>query len=58
MTERDRSPIDQRWLQDQCDVLLRTAQMMPEGVMKDALLKRAEITLDILEAWQRRGEPR
>lgn len=54
MTERDRSPIDQRWIQDYCDTLLRVATGMPTGPIRDAIMHRIGCCMDLLEAWQTR----
>ena len=56
---RDRSPIDQQWMQHYVDELLKVAHSLPEdGAMRAAILRRAECCMDLLEAWQRRNEPR
>ena len=55
MSERDRSPIDQRWVQSYCDEFLKVAALVPEGVMRDSVLRRVECVMDLLEAWQSRN---
>lgn len=56
MTERDRSPIDQQWIQRYCDELLKVAPQIPEGAFRDAILRRAECVMDLVDAWQTRKE--
>lgn len=56
--ERDRAPVDQQWIQRYCDVLLASAAGMPAGPFKDAILRRVECCMDLLEAWQKRAWPR
>lgn len=56
-TERDRSPIDQRWVQDYCDAIMASAQQLEPGVFRDALLRRVECAMDLVEAWQKRNLP-
>jgi hypothetical protein len=58
MTERDRSPIDQRWIQHYCDEFMKVASGMPEGKFKDTILRRVECCMDLVEAWQKRNEPK
>ena len=55
---RDRAPIDQRWIQTYCDKFLEVAGRLPEGVLRDATLRRVECCMDLLEAWQTRNNPR
>lgn len=55
--DRDRSPVDQRWIQNYCDEFLKVAGMVPEGAMRDAVLRRVECVMDLLEAWQQRNIP-
>jgi hypothetical protein len=57
MSERDRSPIDQQWIQKYCDEFLKVAGSIPEGVMRDAVLRRVEYVMDLLESWQNRNLP-
>ena len=57
MTTRDRLPIDQEWIQRYCDEFLKIAPMIPEGPMRDAVLRRVECAMDLLEAWQKRNLP-
>lgn len=58
MAERDRSPIDQQWIQRYCDEFLKVAKTIPSGVFQDAVLRRVECCMDLLEAWQKRNEPK
>ncbi len=58
MTEPDRSPIDQQWIQHYCDELLRAAGDIPVGNFRDAILRRAECVMDLLEEWQKRDWPK
>ena len=53
----DRSPIDQQWIQNYCDEFLRVSAALPPGIYQDALLRRVECVLDLLEAWQNRRRP-
>lgn len=53
---RDRAPIDQQWIQQYCDRCLKIAEMLEQGPMRDAVLRRAECAMDMLEAWQKRNE--
>lgn len=55
--ERDRSPVDQQWVQNYCDEFLKAAAMVPEGPFRDAVLRRVECVMDLLEAWQKRNMP-
>ncbi len=55
---RDKRPVDQRWVRDYCDMLMRIASPMPEDKAKEALLRRAEYVTDMLEAWQIRNLPK
>ena len=55
---RDRSPIDQRWVQHYCDEFFKVAGNLPEGLLKNAVLRRIECCMDLLEAWQKRNEPK
>lgn len=54
---RDRSPIDQKWVQDYCDEFIRVGNMLPEGAFKSAVFKRVEIVMDLMDAWQKRKWP-
>lgn len=56
MSNRDLSPIDQQWIQHYCDEFLKIAPQLPEGAMRDAILRRVECCMDLLEAWQKRNE--
>lgn len=56
MSERDTSPIDQRWIQTQCDTLMAVARGL-DGPMRDATLMRVEIIMDFVDAWQKRKWP-
>jgi len=58
MPERDRSPIDQRWVQKYCDALLEAAKTFELGPMHDAILRRVECAMDLLDAWQKRDWPK
>ncbi len=49
-----RTPIDQEWIRQYVDQLLAVAGTLPEGAMRDALMKRAEHALDLVEAWHAR----
>ncbi len=54
---RDRSPIDQRWIQNYCDQLLKVAGTLPErGVIREATMRRVECVMDLVEAWQKKDE--
>jgi len=55
---RDHSPIDQQWIQHYCDEFLKIAPQIPEGPFRDAILRRVECCMDLLEAWQKRNEPK
>ena len=58
MPERDRSPVDQKWIQHYCDEFLKITGELPPGPLKDAVLRRVECVMDLLDAWQTRNEPR
>lgn len=58
MNDRDRSPIDQRWIQKYCDEFLQIAGNLSDGLLKDAVLRRVECVMDLLEAWQTRNQPK
>ncbi len=51
----DRSPIDQQWIQRYCDTLLEAAKRLDHGAMRDAVLRRVECVMDLVEAWQKRA---
>lgn len=51
---RDLSPLNQRWIQEYTDQLLKAAGRLNDGPMKDAVLRRAEAIYDLVEAWQKR----
>lgn len=53
--ERDRTPMDQRWVQNYVEQLQNAAAKFPPGAMQDALLRRVEAVMDLVEAWQKRG---
>lgn len=55
---RDRAPIDQDWIRQYCDEFLKVSTRLPMGPMQDAVLRRVECAMDLLEAWQRRREPK
>jgi len=57
MPERDTSPIDQRWVQNYCDLFLKVSGELPEGTFRDSTLRRVEIVMDLVEAWQKRNWP-
>lgn len=57
ITQRDKSPIDQRWVLEYCDTLMRIASPMPDDRVKEALLRRVAFVQDMLEAWQIRQAP-
>ena len=54
---RDKSPIDQEWINRYCDEFLKIAGQLPEGMMRDAVLRRVECVMDLTEAWQKRNNP-
>lgn len=54
---RDRSPIDQQWVQRYCDEFMKAAYLIPEGKFREAVLRRVECAMDLLDAWQRRNWP-
>jgi hypothetical protein len=54
---RDRAPIDQAWVQRYCDEFLKVAPSIPEGSFRDAILRRVECCMDLLESWQLRNVP-
>lgn len=56
-TRDRRTPIDQMWIQHYCDEFLKIAPKLPEGPMRDAVLRRVECAMDLLEAWQKRNIP-
>jgi len=53
--ERDRSPIDQKWIQDYTGRLMNVAEGLASGAMSDALLLRVSHVMDMVEAWQLRN---
>lgn len=55
---RDLSPIDQQWIQRYCDEFLKVAEQISAGPFRDAVLRRVECCMDLLEAWQKRNEPK
>lgn len=54
----DRSPIDQQWIQRYCDEFIKIADKLPEGLLKQAVLRRVECVMDLTEGWQKRNEPK
>jgi hypothetical protein len=50
--------LDQRWIQNYCDQFLKVAERLPAGPMRDAVLRRVECAMDLLEAWQLRNAPK
>lgn len=58
MRERDRAPIDQRWVQDYVDQFLKASQGFPPGPMQDAVFRRIECVMDLVDAWQKRNWPK
>jgi hypothetical protein len=55
--DRDRAPMDQRWVQQYCDEFLKITATLPEGLLKQATLRRVECVMDLLDAWQKRNWP-
>lgn len=55
--EKDRSPIDQRWIQTYCDEFMKVGDSLPEGLLKQAVIRRIECVMDLVEAWQKRNIP-
>jgi hypothetical protein len=55
---RDRSPIDQEWVQRYCEEFLKIAPQIPEGAFRDAILRRVEVCMDLVDAWQTRNNPK
>ena len=53
----DRSPIDQQWIQHYCDEFIKVAASLPDGLLKQAVLRRVECVMDLTEAWQKRNLP-
>lgn len=47
------TPIPQDWIKAQVDALLSAAERMPPGAFRDAILLRAEIMMDLVEAWRK-----
>lgn len=59
MTARDRSPIDQQWVQRYCNEFLKIAEQLGENsILHAAVLRRVECVMDLIEAWQKRNEPK
>lgn len=56
MNKRDLSPIDQQWIQSYCDKFLEIATSLPEGPFKNAVTRRVECVMDLVESWQKRNE--
>lgn len=54
---RDLSPIDQQWINNYCEEFLKIASSLPEGSLRDAVLRRVECCFDLVEAWQLRNMP-
>jgi len=55
--QRDRAPIDQQWVQSYVDQFLKISEQLPAGLLRDAVLRRVESVMDLLEAWQTRNNP-
>ncbi len=52
-----RTPIDYDWIADYCDRLLKVAEGLPEGPLRDAMLLRVQHVMDLVMAWNgREGE--
>ena len=57
MSDRDRRPIDQQWIQHYCDEFLKVSELVPTGPLRDSVLRRVECCMDLLDAWQKRNWP-
>lgn len=45
-------PIPQEWIKNYVDMLLRGAGKLEPGKMQDAILSRADYTMDLVKAWR------
>lgn len=57
MINKDLSPIDQQWINNYVGEFLKIANQLPEGFLKQAVLRRVECVMDLTEAWQTRNNP-
>lgn len=48
--------IPQSWIKNYVDQLLSVAKELPTGPLRDALLRRAECVMDLVEAWSKHGK--
>lgn len=55
---KDLSPIDQQWINNYVGEFLKVADSIPHGVLRDAVLRRVECVMDLVELWQKRNMPR
>lgn len=55
--DRDKSPIEQQWINDYCVEFLKIADALETGVLRDAVLRRVECVMDLVESWQVRNIP-
>lgn len=58
MTERDRSAIDQQWIRDYCDQLLKVAATFDKhSPTVAAVVQRVDHIHDLVDSWQQRNIP-
>lgn len=58
MSDRDRSAIDQKWIRDYCDQLLKVAASLgPNSPMAASVVQRVDHIHDLVDAWQQRNIP-
>ena len=55
--EKDLSPIDQEWINQYVGDLLKAGNNLAPGPFQDAVLRRAECVMDLVEAWRIRNNP-
>ena len=48
----DLSPIPQEWIKAQVDALLAAAQRLGKGTLSEAIARRAENYMDLVESWK------
>jgi hypothetical protein len=54
---KDYSDIPQEWIREYTNQFLKIAVDMPQGLFKDAILRRVECCQDLVKAYQERNIP-
>ena len=40
-----------QWIRDSIDILLLSAEKLPEGIFRDAIMLRADHYMDLIDSW-------